>query len=344
MKILVIGNLGYVGPVVVQHLSKINNAVIVGLDTGYFANCITTKGKYCEYGISEQIYLDARSVNEKNLAGFDAIVYLAAISNDPMGNEFENPTFEINQNSAIRIANCAKKVGVKNFVFASSCSVYGSAEGKRNEESELNPLTTYAKSKIRTELDLRKVADDSFKVTCLRFATACGFSPRLRLDLVLNDFVASAFVNKKIDILSDGTPWRPLIHVKDMALAIEWGIYRTNDTCFIAINAGSDMWNYQVKQLADAVARAIPGTIVNVNPNAQPDKRSYQVDFSLFRHLAPDHQPKIDLVKTIDDLISGLNMIKFSEPKFRDSDHYIRLNTLRSHIESNQLDKELCWV
>lgn len=343
--ILIIGNLGYVGPVVVNHLFASNNYNLIGLDNAYFYNCITTKIRYPEFGLSHQYFLDVRNLASEHFKNIDSVVYLAAISNDPMGVEYENPTYEINQNCAVKAAEYAKKNKVKNFIFASSCSVYGTAsEGKKTEVSELNPLTAYAKSKIGAELKLKELVNEDFHVTCLRFATACGYSPRLRLDLVLNDFVASAILNKEINILSDGKPWRPLIHVRDMARAIQWAIERNDQNIFLSINTGSNDWNYQVMDLATAVSNQIKGTKVVINQNAQPDKRSYQVDFSLFKKLASEYQPVISLADAVEDLIVGMQNNGISDFNFRESNTYIRLKTLNFHRKNNLLNSELYWL
>jgi nucleoside-diphosphate-sugar epimerase len=280
------------------------------------------------------------------LSGVDAVVYLAALSNDPLSHVFEEATLEINYRSCIATAKKAKAAGVKSFVFASSCSAYGYAEdGARTEESPVNPLTTYAKSKVWTERDIAALADEKFKVTCLRFATACGMSDRLRLDLVLNDFVAGAVASKKITILSDGTPWRPLIHVKDMARAIDWAIGReiARGGSFLTVNAGSDHWNYQVKDLAEAVAQVIPGVEVSINKNAQPDKRSYRVSFEKFKQLAPSHTPQVDLVTAITELTDGLNSISFRDSNFRQN-NFIRLNILTHLKNTRVLTDDLRWA
>jgi nucleoside-diphosphate-sugar epimerase len=224
--------------------------------------------------------------------------------------------------------------------------VYGCAEdGARTEKSPLNPLTAYAKSKVLTERGLEKLADEDFKVTSLRFSTACGMSDRLRLDLVLNDFVAAAVASKKITILSDGTPWRPLINVKDMSRAIEWAIRRDRAAGgdFLAVNIGSDTWNYQVRDLAEAVAQVIPGVDVSINKDAQPDKRSYRVCFDLFRKLAPDHQPEVDLLATAGELKDGLESIGFKNGDFHNSS-YMRLKVLAHLRSSNLLTENLKWT
>jgi len=214
----------------------------------------------------------------------------------------------------------------------------------RTENSALNPLTAYARSKVATEVDLKKLAGRDFKVTCLRFATACGFSPRLRLDLVLNDFVASALALKKIDILSDGTPWRPLINTKDMARAMDWAIEREagDGGEFLIVNIGSDPWNYQVKDLAAAVQREMPGVEVAINRDAPPDRRSYKVDFSLFRKLAPRHQPVFDLAATVRELKEGLEAIGFADPNFRQS-RLVRLKMLNNLKTGGYLGDDLYW-
>ncbi|MES1214889.1 MAG: SDR family oxidoreductase, partial [Bacteroidota bacterium] len=291
--------------------------------------------------LDKQYYGDVRNFDDRILKKMDAVIYLAAISNDPMGNAYEKPTLDINYNSAIEIAKKAKQHGVKYFVFASSCSVYGFADtAARTELSEVNPLTAYAKSKVNSEIGLRPLADKNFEITSLRFATACGYSDRLRLDLVLNDFVASAIATKKISILSDGTPWRPLIHVKDMARAMDWAIQRNVGDDFLIINTGSNQWNYQVKELAAAVQNAFAGVEVSINANAQPDKRSYKVNFDLYEQLAPGHQPQISLSAAIDDLKNGLLSINFNDPNFRQSD-LIRLRTLQKLIDRSIIDENL---
>ena len=182
-------------------------------------------------------------------------------------------------------------------------------------------------------------------ITSLRFSTACGMSERLRLDLVLNDFVACALAAGEITVLSDGTPWRPLIDVKDMARAIEWALIRDpshTGGSFLAVNVGADEWNYQVKELADAVAAAIPGTKVSINTSAPPDKRSYRVDFSLYRKLAPTHQPQMSLQQTIAELKQGLSEMKFDDKNFRSS-QFMRLKVLERHMSENRLGEDLRW-
>lgn len=347
MKILVTGNMGYVGPAVIRQLrAAYPDAFLVGLDIGYFAHCLTAAHVLPECRVDLQYFTDVRNVSPDVLAGVDAIVHLAAISNDPMGQSYEQVTLDINYGASVRLAKLAREAGASKFIYASSCSVYGFAEdGARNEDSSVAPLTAYAKSKVYTERDLRPLAGRDFQVTCLRFATACGMSDRLRLDLVLNDFVASAVASGKITILSDGTPWRPLINVLDMARAIAWALERSSDRGgdFLTVNIGCKEWNFQVRELAEAVARVIPGTEISINKNAQPDKRSYKVDFNLYRTLAPDHQPQFDLAITIADLKSGLEAMHFRDQNFRNSS-LIRLRELSALRERGLLGEQLYWA
>lgn len=346
-RILITGNMGYVGPGVVSHLRKaFPKAELIGYDLGFFAHCLTGTTRLPESRLDRQVFGDVRSLPPNLLTGVDAVVHLAAISNDPMGTAYEDVTMAINHRAGVTLAEQAKACGVKNFVFASSCSMYGlGGEDAKTETSTLNPLTAYARSKVASERDLVPLADDNFRVTCLRFATACGWSDRLRLDLVLNDFVAGAVATREISILSDGTPWRPLIHVLDMARAISWAVTRgaSKGGPFLAINAGSDSWNYRVRELADAVAAILPGTHVRLNPNAAPDLRSYRVDFSLFRSLAPEHQPRHDLNETIGELHQNLLRMGFQDPEFRSS-RLIRLRVIASLRERRELTEDLKWA
>lgn len=347
MRILVTGNMGYVGSVLYGHLRQaFPGAELWGFDNGYFAHCLTNALYLPECQIDRQLFGDMRTFPYEILDRVDVLVHLGAISNDPMGNKYEGLTEAINEHASKAIAREAKRRGVQRFVFASSCSMYGEAAGgARKETDRLNPLTAYARSKVAMESELQLLAEPGFTVTSLRFSTACGMSPRLRLDLVVNDFVASAIATGKITVLSDGTPWRPLVHVKDMSRAIVWGVSRAQEKegSFLAVNVGRDDWNYQVKDLANSVARMVPGTDVSINTEAQPDRRSYRVDFSLFRTLAPDHQPLMSLDDAILELKEGLEAMNFSDGNFRES-NYMRLKMLESHVRRGALTKELEWT
>jgi nucleoside-diphosphate-sugar epimerase len=347
MRLLITGNMGYVGPVVAAHLRRrFPDAELVGYDSGLFGTCLTAAGRAPETTLTAQYYGDVRDLPAGLLRGVDAVVHLAAVSNDPIGNRFEAVTDAINRAASLRTAELAAAAGVRSFVFASSCSVYGVAEGvARRETDALNPLTAYARSKVATEEGLGQMDLNGMTATCLRFATACGMSDRLRLDLVLNDFTACALTAGEITVLSDGTPWRPLIDVQDMALAIEWAIERPPEQGgrVLRVNVGSDLRNHRVRDLAEAVAAAVAGTTVSVNQAAPPDARSYRVDFSLFRELAPAHQPRVGLDQSIDGLVRGLRAIGFNDPDFRRSDRVIRLNTLSSLIARTEVALDLRW-
>jgi nucleoside-diphosphate-sugar epimerase len=347
MKILIAGNLGYVGPSVTNQLRRtFPEAQLIGFDIGFFTHCLSNADYMPEIKLDMQVFGDIRKFPDKLLEGVDAVVDLAAISNDPMGNKFEEVTLDVNYKAAVELAKKSKKAGVKTFVYASSCSMYGAASDyPKKENDELNPLTAYARSKVYTEREVAPLADDNFKITCLRFATACGFSNRLRLDLVLNDFVAGALINKEINILSDGSPWRPMINTKDMARAIEWGIIRKkeNGGNFLAVNTGSNEWNNQIKPLAEAVSKVIPGCKVTINPEGGPDKRSYMVNFDLYKKLAPDHQPIHDLATTINELKDNLVAMNFNDPKFRES-RFIRLKVLSGLMDKGYINQQLEWT
>lgn len=346
MRILVTGVMGYVGPALVRHLrDRFPHAELIGFDSGYFAHNLTGARRLPETLLDRIHFGDIRDFPAELLDGVDAVVHLAAISNDPMGKTFEAVTEEINARASIALAQMAEERGVGSFVFASSCSIYGAADGPPRRESDpLNPLTAYARSKVAMEGALRERNSARMTTTCLRFATACGMSDRLRLDLVLNDFVAGALATGRITVLSDGTPWRPLIDVADMARAIEWAILRAPDRGgrFLVVNTGSPAGNYQVKELADIVATKLPGTDVSINREAPPDKRSYRVDFSLFAELAPEHLPQFSLDRSVEALCKGLRDMGFADSEFRTSP-LIRLWTINQHIAEGRLSPDLRW-
>lgn len=346
MRIFVAGNMGYVGPVVLAHLRKIfPESQLHGFDNGYFASCLTDGSGFPERVVDVQHIGDIRDFDPAILQGVDAVVQLAAVSNDPMGNQFEQATLSINRDASISLARAAAEAGVRSFVFASSCSVYGIAKGPpRTETDEVAPETAYARSKVEAEEALRELNTDMV-VTVLRFATACGTSPRLRLDLVLNDFVAGALMEGKVTVLSDGSPWRPLIDVADMARAIEWAISRdaSQGGRFLIVNTGANEHNYQVRDIAEAVASALPGIELSINSEAPVDSRSYRVDFSLFERLAPDHAANVDLQQSIKELVSTIECARLPEDRPRASE-LIRLKVLQRHIDSARVTPNLEWV
>jgi len=328
VKVLITGHQGYIGPVLAKHLSASQPSwEMSGMDLGFFTKYLT--GNDPSSYFVQEVRKDIRDIEASDLEGVDAVVHLAAVSNDPIGNGFEEATRQINELGSIRLAELCRDAGVSRFVFASSCSMYGAgSDVPRKENDALNPLTAYARSKVATEKALALLAGGKMKVTCLRFATACGASQRLRLDLVMNDFVASAVHAGKIVVLSDGTPWRPLIHTEDMSRAIEWALVRDGDD-FVAVNAGSNDWTWQMGELARDVARVLGDVEVDINEKAQSDKRSYRVDFSLFENLAPDHQPGKSFEEAVMELRDQVSKLNFGDKTFRES-MYIRLNVLQN--------------
>ncbi len=344
MNILITGNLGYVGSVAVPFLKReVGACNLIGLDVGFFGSSSHPLCPPAERFLSHQIYRDIRDIDLADLQGIDAVIHLAAISNDPMGKQFEQATEAINLNASMRLYEWAARSGVKRFIFASSCSMYGSAEGsERTEESELSPLTAYARSKVAFERFLGSNVTPGLTVTALRFATACGFSPRLRLDLVLNDFVAAAVRTGVIRVQSDGTPWRPLIDVEDMARALAWGLLRDPAELgpHVSYNAGALGCNYQIIDLANAVAAKVSGARVEVNPMGSPDLRSYRVDFHRFHQSAGRFQPQVSLSQSIDRLIEGISSWDRANQQ---QDYYFRLKTLNHWQQSGSLDASISW-
>ena len=348
MKILVIGNLGYIGPIVCKYLkTTLTNSEIVGLDTGYFSSCITTNDRLGDTYCDQQIFKDIRDIDVKICRGFDTLILLSAISNDPISNNFDKITDEINHLALGKLVKDFGALSDKTIVFASSCSIYGTAGvASKKENDNLNPLTAYARSKVAVEEVLAniKLAPGTI-ATSLRFATACGMSERLRLDLVLNSFVASAMINGKVVVPSNGKSWRPLINIKDMARAIEWAIARgfRQESPHLVVNVGSNNWNYTLRQLAEAVVEKISDVELELNQSIQPDKRSYKVNFDLFKKIAPDHQPQSSLNETIYELIKGITPIKHLIGEDFQSSNLIRLNTIKNHLNTDRLSPQLRW-
>lgn len=344
MNYLITGNLGYIGSVVSEYLKKkYPQRKIIGYDIGLFSHLIRGVNYNPDFFLDVQYIADVRNFDENILKGIDHVIHLAAISNDPIGNKFEKITNEINFESSIDILKKSVKRKVKSFTFASSCSVYGDTlSHPRTEKDEVKPLTAYAKSKIDFEEASKNIELEQTTLTSLRFATACGFSPRMRLDLVLNDFVASALKKNKIEILSDGSSFRPLIHVKDIARAIDWSTSRANlnNDQNLFVNVGSNEWNYQIIDLAEKTSKKIANCSFSINKNSYPDKRSYKVDFSKYNNLAPNHKCIITLDEAIDDLIIGLKNCNDLKADFRDT-NYIRLNCLKNLINASVLDNNL---
>lgn len=280
MQVLVTGHQGYLGTVMVPILRAAGHHV-TGLDSGYFVDCILGPEPTDPPGIR----VDLRDVTTDQLQGFDAVIHLAALSNDPLGALAPQITYDINHHASVRLARLSKEAGVRRFLYASTCSVYGAAgEDLVTEDAPLQPLTPYALSKVRVEDDVASIADDSFSPVFLRNATAFGFSPRLRADIVLNNLVGHAFLTGDVRVLSDGTPWRPLVHAKDIATAFLMALEAPIDKVHCAAyNIGSESNNLTVAEIAQSVVDVVPGAKLLITGETGADPRSYRVNFSAFR-------------------------------------------------------------
>jgi nucleoside-diphosphate-sugar epimerase len=338
MRILLTGNLGYVGTVMTDRLQASGHD-IRGFDSGYFADCTLEKAPEPE----EQVLADVRDFDSRALDGIDAVVHLAALSNDPLG-ELDAPlTNVINVGGLERIARAAKDAGINRFVFASSCSLYGLADGSvaLDETCPQNPLTAYARSKVDGESVLADLTDRAFRPISLRFATAFGYSPRLRLDLVVNNLVASALGRGVVALESDGTPWRPLVHVQDMAAAVICALQADLEVCGAqAFNVGSESENYQIITIAKAVSEACDNVPVTAKPlGAGGDQRSYNVAFGKIRQLMPQFQTTWNLAAGIDDLVQRLRAL--NRTGIIDDPAFYRIRKVRSLVEGGTLDYAL---
>jgi nucleoside-diphosphate-sugar epimerase len=289
MRVLVTGSGGYIGAVLAPHLAAAGHDV-TGLDSGLFTGCDLGPPPADLPTIST----DLRDVSGEQLRGFDAVVHLAALSNDPLGNLAPEHTWAINHAASVRLARLARDVGVSRFLYASSCSVYGVAEDgvTVDEHAPMLPTTAYAASKVQVEQDLHALADDGFSPTYLRNATVYGMSPRLRADVVVNNLVGTAYLDGEVRVLSDGTPWRPLIHVEDVARAFLAVLESEREAVHdVALNVGADEGNHRVRELAETVGE-VTGSGVSILGAADPDARSYRVSFARIRSAVPAFQPR----------------------------------------------------
>src|SRR5688500_5673223 len=340
MRILLTGHNGYIGTVIASMLLSAGNEV-VGLDTNLFADCVLGPA---ELDIQE-IKKDIRDIGLQDLKNFEAVIHLAALSNDPLGDLEPELTYDINLQATVRLARLAREAGVTRFLYSSSCSIYGasSADDLLDEEAPLRPITPYADSKVRAEEELRKIADGHFSPIFLRNATAYGFSPRLRGDIVLNNLTAWAYTTKKIVIMSDGSPWRPIVHVDDISQAFILCLSAPYDIVHNqAINIGTNLENYQVRELAEIVKETVPNATVEYAGKAGPDPRNYRVDFTKLTRLLPEFTPQWNARLGTQQLYKayqahGLTLEDFQGRK------YIRLNQLRHLLDTNCLDGQLRW-
>jgi nucleoside-diphosphate-sugar epimerase len=339
MKLLVTGHHGYIGSVVGPTLAAAGHDV-TGLDTFFYEDCDFV----ADGAALPALRVDVRDVTVADLAGYDAIVHLAALSNDPIGELNTELTYEINFHATVDLAAKAKAAGVPRFVFASSCSMYGAAEKDVTEEAPLRPLTAYAESKVRAEEALADLADDDFAPVFMRNATAYGVSPRLRFDIVLNNLAGWAYTTRKVLIMSDGSPWRPLVHVQDIAaatlsmLAAPAELVRGQ-----AFNIGANSENYRVRELGEIVRDTFPGCVVEYAADAGPDPRSYRVDFGKLARTFPEFRTSWTAEKGAREFLDAFRAVGLTPEDFT-GDKYTRLARIKLLAAEGRLRDDLRWL
>lgn len=340
MRVLITGSRGYIGTVMAPAMLAAGH-VVAGVDTDLYRR--STFGEWSEP--IETLCRDVRDLTVDDLRGFDAVAHLAALSNDPLGDLNPQLTYDINHLGSVHLAKIAKAAGVTRAVFASSCSNYGAAgDAPMNENSDLNPVTAYGISKVRMERDVALLADESFSPTFLRCATAYGVSPRLRFDVVLNNLVAWAYTSGKVLMKSDGSPWRPIVHIEDIARAFIAVLAAPREAVHNeAFNVGRDDQNFRVREIAEIVRETVPGCEVSFAAGAGPDTRNYRADFAKISRVLPGFKPQWDASAGAKQLYEayraiGLREGDFEGPRFR------RIDQLKQLLAEGQLAADLRWV
>jgi nucleoside-diphosphate-sugar epimerase len=340
MKLLVTGHLGYIGAEMVPVLLAHGHDV-VGLDTGYFDECdfMTAPTPVPE------LRVDLRDVTAEQLEGFDAVLHLAALSNDPLSDLNPSLTYDINLHASVSLASAAKQAGVSRFLFSSSCSLYGAGgDAELDETAQFFPQSPYGESKVRAEQQIAELSDDTFSPVYLRNATAYGVSRRLRADIVVNSLVGHAVTTGKVLLQSDGTPWRPLVHIGDIINAFEACLSAPRDAIHNhAFNVGRNGENYQIRDVANLVAEVVPDCAVSFAEGASSDSRDYRVDFTKIETGLPGYEPVWTLRRGIEELYHAYVDAALDEPTWA-GDRYYRLKTIRRRIDQGDLDGSLRWL